>query len=304
MTDLPDLTRSNRPVTASWPAVSSPRAPVAATASAGRPEAGKFAVSGDFIDRMLHAGVGQLTGGVSPASMAGAYWDWAVHLAAAPGKQLALAQQAASKWNRFAAYTLRLHLPQADAEPFIEPLPQDKRFSAPEWQAYPFNLIYQSFLLCQQWWHGATTHVYGVTKQHENAVDFVARQWLDMLSPSNFLLTNPEALQRTFKTGGLNLALGWWNFLEDSARAVESKKPVGADEFKPGHEVATTPGKVIFRNRLIELIQYEPATETAYAEPLLIVPAWIMKYYILDLSPHNSMVRYLVEQGFTVFMIS
>ncbi|HXY58047.1 MAG TPA: alpha/beta fold hydrolase [Methylocystis sp.] len=304
MTDLPELSRATRLPAANRQAASRPLAPVALPAFALKSGSKEFAVSGEFVDRTLHAGLAHLTGGVSPAAMAGAYWDWAIHLAAAPGKRLALAQQAASKWNRFAAYVARCDFRDADAEPFIEPLPQDRRFSAPAWRIYPFNLLYQSFLLNQQWWHAATTHVYGVTKQHENVVEFTARQWLDMFSPSNYLLTNPEVLRRTFETGGLNLVQGWGNFLEDWARRVEGRKPVGADKFRPGREVATTPGKVVFRNRLIELIQYEPKTETARAEPLLIVPAWIMKYYILDLSPHNSLVKHLVDQGFTVFMIS
>ncbi len=120
---------------------------------------------------------------------------------------------------------------------------------------------YESFLLNQQWWHSAATDVGGVTKQHENVVDFVARQLLDMYSPSNFLLTNPQAQKRTLEQGGVNLLRGFQNFLEDLGRAASRGKPVGAEAFKPGENLAVTPGKVIFRNRLIELIQYAPATE-------------------------------------------
>ena len=127
---------------------------------------------------------------------------------------------------------------------------------------------------------------------------------LDMFSPSNFFATNPAALQRTWETGGANLVDGLSNFLEDWERGVRGKPPVGAEAFQVGRNVAITPGKVVYRNRLIELIQYAPTTETVRPEPVLIVPAWIMKYYILDLSPANSLVRYLTEQGFTVFMIS
>ena len=261
------------------------------------------AIRREYFDRLAHSLMGRMGLPISPPALGLAYADWLAHLAVSPGKQAELATKIARKWVRFANYATRLAM-APDFERCIEPLPHDKRFRDEAWTQFPFNLISQSFLLCQQWWHGATTHVSGVTRQHENVVNFVARQWLDMLSPSNFLLTNPEALRRTYKTGGLNLALGWWNFLEDSARAAEGKKPVGADEFRLGLEVATTPGKVVFRNRLIELIQYEPTTGRVYAEPLLIVPAWIMKYYILDLSPQNSLVRYLLEQGFTVFMIS
>ena len=125
-----------------------------------------------------------------------------------------------------------------------------------------------------------------------------------MVSPSNFLPTNPEVLQHTLREGGGNLVRGWQNFVQDWERAISGKKPVGAENFVVGRDVAVTPGKVVYRNRLIELIQYAPATDKVRPEPVLIVPAWIMKYYILDLSPHNSLVKYLTEQGFTVFMIS
>jgi polyhydroxyalkanoate synthase len=135
-------------------------------------------------------------------------------------------------------------------------------------------------------------------------VNFGARQFLDMMSPSNFLPTNPEIIARTRETGGQNLITGAQNFVDDLMRETQGKPPEGAEQFRPGHEVAVTPGQVVYRNELIELIQYSPTTEKVHPEPILIVPAWIMKYYILDLSPDNSMVRYLVGQGHTVFMIS
>jgi polyhydroxyalkanoate synthase len=241
---------------------------------------------------------------LSPAALAGAYWDWAVHLASSPGKQMQLADKATRKAIRFANYTVRCALQDGGASPCIEPLPQDKRFLGEAWRRPPYNLFYQGFLLNQQWWHNATTGVGGVTKQHENVVEFVSRQLLDVFSPSNFLLTNPEAMQCTIQEGGSNLLRGFKNFLEDIERSARGKKPAGADAFKPGVNVAVTPGKVIYRNRLIELIQYTPSTDLVRPEPMLIVPAWIMKYYILDLSPNNSLVKYLTEQGFSVFMIS
>jgi polyhydroxyalkanoate synthase len=133
---------------------------------------------------------------------------------------------------------------------------------------------------------------------------FVAKQLLDIMSPSNFLATNPVIFKRTLEQGGMNLLQGWQNWLEDQGRLIANERPAGTERFQVGKDVAVTPGKVVFRNRLIEVLQYQPTTEQVQAEPILFVPAWIMKYYILDLSPHNSMVKYLVDQGHTVFMIS
>jgi polyhydroxyalkanoate synthase len=240
---------------------------------------------------------------LSPAALAGSYLDWITHLAASPGKQMELAETRLRD-----SASLLAHMWQCacggGTEPCIQPLPQDRRFVDAAWQQWPYNLIHQSFLLQEKWWHDATTTIRGVTKQHENAVEFAARQSLDFFAPSNFLLTNPELQRQTLQQGGANLVRGAKNFLEDWRRTLDGKKPIGTEDFMVGRDVAITPGKVIFRNRLIELIQYAPATEQVRPEPILIVPAWIMKYYILDLSPRNSLVKYLTEQGFTVFMIS
>ena len=143
-----------------------------------------------------------------------------------------------------------------------------------------------------------------MSRRHDDFVSFAARQILDVFSPSNYILTNPEVLRATLEQRGENLVRGTRNFLDDWNRAVLGKKPSGAEQFVVGKNLAVTPGKVVFRNRLVELIQYSPATESVHAEPVLIVPAWIMKYYVLDLSPGNSLVKALVEQGFTVFAIS
>ncbi len=185
-----------------------------------------------------------------------------------------------------------------------KPSPQDRRFAAPEWQEWPFKLYYQSFLFWQEWLNCVTTGVRGMSRHDQQIVNFAARQLLDSFAPTNFPWTNPEVLKASWEQGGGNFFRGMANFLDDSARAILGSKPAGTESFQVGKNVAVTPGKAIFRNRLMELIQYAPATETVQAEPILIVPAWIMKYYILDLSPHNSLVKYLVEQGHTVFMIS
>ena len=257
----------------------------------------------DIIDRSLHAAAARFTLGLSPAALTEAYLDWATHLTFSPGKQLQLVDKAARKALRFSNY-LRCCAERASSEPCIAPLPQDRRFAGTEWQHWPYNALHQAFLLQQQWWHNATTDIRGVTAQHENIVSFVARQLLDVVSPSNWPLTNPEILRVTRDTGGANLVRGYQNFVEDWERAVSGKRPIGAERFVVGRDVAATPGKVVYRNRLIELIQYTPTTAQVRPEPVLIVPAWIMKYYILDLSPKNSLVKYLVDQGFTVFMIS
>jgi poly[(R)-3-hydroxyalkanoate] polymerase subunit PhaC len=280
--------------------------PTKTTPAAGDGERDSYAVTAlsEIGDRSLHAMLSRFTMGLSPAALAQAYFDWATHLSVSPGKQMQLADKAVRKAVRFASYASSSATKGGKEGPCIEPLPQDRRFAADAWQQYPFNLIYQAFLLNQQWWHNATTGVRGVTAKHENMVEFAARQMLDVFAPSNFPATNPEILRRTIEQGGTNFVAGFQNLLEDWERAVSGKRPVGADHFIAGRDVAVTPGKVIYRNRLIELIQYAPATEKVRPEPILIVPAWIMKYYILDLSPENSLVKYLTERGFTVFMIS
>jgi polyhydroxyalkanoate synthase len=232
-----------------------------------------------------------------------AYLDWAVHLANSPGKQGELFERAFSKSLQFGAHIGNL-VAGKEQEPCAHALPQDDRFRGEDWQQMPFALYYQAFLLLEQWWHNAAVGVEGVSEHDEDVMAFSVRQALDVFSPSNFLLTNPEVLKATLAAGGKNLVQGFQNFLEDWERVTLHRPPVGTEKFRVGKEVAITPGKVVYRNRLIELIQYAPTTETTYPEPVLIVPAWIMKYYILDLSPNNSMVKFLVDQGHTVFMIS
>jgi polyhydroxyalkanoate synthase len=255
------------------------------------------------IDRLLHALMGKVTQGISPTSLALAYLDWTMHLAQSPAKWQQLAQKAWNKDLRWLGFATRTTLGMP-AEQCIDPLPQDRRFRGEEWQRWPYNLMQQAFLLNQQWWHNATTGIDGVTKHHEQVVSFVARQLLDLVSPVNFIATNPEVTAATIRENGANLVRGAINLAEDLERRIGGQPPEGSELFRPGVEVAVTAGEVVFRNHLIELIQYAPATPSVHAAPLLIVPAWIMKYYILDLSPHNSLVRYLVEHGHTVFMIS
>ena len=258
----------------------------------------------ETIDRMVNANLARGTGGISPVVLAMAYSDWLMHLGMAPGKQALLNEKAVRKMIRLGLYAFKSGQ-NPGTSPCIEPLRQDHRFDGEGWRQWPYNLIYQSFLLTQQWWYNATTHTRGVNRQNEAIVSFVTRQVLDMFSPSNLPLTNPEILRATMEEGGQNLTRGWANFMADMEKLIAGKRlDEGEEQFVVGRDVAITRGQVVFRNSLIELIQYQPATSQVYAEPVLIVPAWIMKYYILDLSPHNSMIRYLVEKGHTVFTIS
>lgn len=259
------------------------------------------------MDRAAHVAMAHFTLGLSPAALALALMDWWLHFGVSPSKQAELArtvQQASiariGDWMRAMGGTLGL--PLASTDPAVQP--QDRRFADPAWQRYPFNLIAHCFLQQQDWWREATTGVRGVSRHHEQVVAFAARQWLDMLAPTNSPFTNPEVIDATVKSGGMNLVEGAKAWMDDLQRAATGRPPAGSESFIPGKQVAITPGKVVLRNPLIELIQYSPTTPQVWAEPVLIIPAWIMKYYILDLSPHNSLVKYLVDQGHTVFMVS
>ena len=262
-----------------------------------------FAPSWENLDRLLHAFQARFTGGFSPPGTALTRLDWWMHLANAPGRQAALAQKAWFDGLRLASWAGRAMLGSEEPGPF-RPAEHDRRFAHADWQRPPFNLLAQTHLALQEFWDAATCDVRGVSSRHRQQINFMVRQDLDRLAPSNFPWTNPEVIRRTLAEGGANFLRGFGYFLEDLERQLTGKPQAGTEKFRPGREVAVTPGQVVYRNELIELIQYAPATEAVRPEPVLIVPAWIMKYYILDLSPHNSLVRHLVEQGFTVFTIS
>src|SRR3954470_10394278 len=256
-------------------------------------------------DHAFHAMLASLTGGISPVALSLAYIDWASHLATAPQRQMEVVKDAMAGASQLAEAALHVASPDQRPWSLIAPKPQDRRFAAPEWEAPPFNVLAQAFLLGEQWWHDATTGVRGVAPQNEAIVEFSVRQVLDMLAPSNFVATNPEVLNKAFRSGGSNFVFGWQNWCRDVMHVLHPEKPSSEQpDFVIGRTLATSRGKVVFRNDLIELIQYEPTTDKVRPEPILIVPAWIMKYYILDLSPRNSLVKYLTGEGFTVFMIS
>jgi polyhydroxyalkanoate synthase subunit PhaC len=246
------------------------------------------------LDALVHAAEARSTFGLSPVALGLAFLDWATHLANAPFRRLELAQSAIRQLDRL--------LEAAWGGTVIVPAPDDHRFNAARWRDLPFNLVHQSFLLAEEWWVAACSAPAGTARADERIVSFSARQWIDMFSPSNVPWLNPEVIDATINTFGHNLLRGTVNWLDDVREAQGG--PPATSGFVIGENLAATPGKVVLRNELMELIQYAPATPLVYREPILIVPAWIMKYYILDLSPHNSLIRWLVGQGNTVFAIS
>ena len=267
------------------------------------------------LDMALQNHIAKLTGGISPASITLAWMDWAMHIATSPGKQMELTgllQRQAAEWPVFLKQSVAKSVQLGgddDATSGTAVLKSaDSRFADKGWEQWPYNVMSKAFLQTQDFWQHATAGVRGMTEHHEDVVNFMARQLLDVVSPSNSPLLNPEVFAASSASGGKNLVSGLVHFLQDMGLELpyqhDHEHPIDQPSYQPGHDVAITPGKVVFRNHLIELIQYAPQTDKVYAEPLLIVPSWIMKYYILDLSHHNSMVRFLVEQGHTVFMIS
>jgi polyhydroxyalkanoate synthase len=253
------------------------------------------------LDRAARATQARLSAGVSPHSFIEAWADWAQHMSQAPGRQLELIERA--QRNALMLMT-QMAGPKTDAAPPFAPRPFDHRFRHEGWQKPPFHLWQQAFLATQDWWDFATEPLRGLRPENAERTRFMVRQALDVVSPSNFPLLNPEILAATVRSGGRNLTEGAANFAHDALKTVTQTRDPVPEGYRLGQDLACTPGQVVFRNDLFELIQYAPQTKEVRSEPILIVPAWIMKYYILDLSPQNSMVSYLVRQGFTVFVIS
>jgi polyhydroxyalkanoate synthase subunit PhaC len=251
------------------------------------------------LERQLRAQLAAVTGGFAPDDYLQAWWDWYLNLAQEPDKQLTLVQSAFEK----ALDTWQFAARAATGAP-LAPQQRAPGFTDPAWSAWPFNLYAKSYANWTSWLQEAVATRSGGSDRSAARLRFSAQQFLDAASPANFLHTNPELLNKTAAESGQNLVRGLKNWLEDAERALNGRRSSKPSKFEVGKDVAVTPGKVIFRNRLIELLQYSPQTQTVYAEPVLITPAWIMKYYILDLSPRNSLVRYLVEKGHTVFVIS
>jgi polyhydroxyalkanoate synthase len=252
------------------------------------------------VDHKLRQEVARLTRGLSPIDIAAAVMDWAGHMALSPGKVMSLAESVVRNGIELGSINGRAML---RAEEGVEPV-ADRRMQGEGWQRWPFNVLAHGHRLAKDFASEATTGVDGVRHDHEQFVRFLALQLVEAMSPANFPLSNPEFLAATKREKGANLVRGVKNLVDDKRRKLSGEPLQGREDFEVGKDIAITPGKVVYSNRLIEVIQYVPQTDEVAAEPVLIVPAWIMKYYILDLSPRNSLVNYLVAQGKTVFIIS
>ncbi len=276
---------------------------VSDTALASEPDDAISLPSFENWNRVTRATAAHVTQGLSPHAQAAAWFDWASHLARAPGRQAELgiaAAQIATLYTRFIAQAL------TGAKPFLpfHAQPHDRRFQHEAWRKAPLMFWQQAYLAQDRWWCEATREVRGMHPTSAKRVRFMINQALNAAAPSNIPWLNPEVVEATMRENGANLVRGARNLAEDVLARLASEDLPIRDGFEVGKHVAATPGEVVFRNHLMELIQYRPAGDAVVAEPLLIVPAWIMKYYVLDLEAHNSLVRYLVERGFTVFMIS
>jgi polyhydroxyalkanoate synthase len=249
------------------------------------------------LNRSLLAQIAAVTGGLAPDDYLNAWWEWYLNLATHPDRQQTLFRSALEKlcdtWLFFALASSGRPLPPGRPE---------LGFTAQAWNLWPYNTMARAYANWAHWWREALAAA-GSSPNLKRA-GFAGQLLIDAASPLNFLPTNPELLQKTIADSGRNLVRGARYWLEDLRAAVTGQRTRVSRRYVVGKDVAVTPGKVVFRNRLIELLQYAPRTQSVHAEPVLIMPAWIMKYYILDLAPERSLVRYLVEQGHTVFMIS
>lgn len=255
----------------------------------------------DSPERPWRAASARLSGGVSMHSFVTAWAHWASRLAAAPDRQHKLAAQARDSMARLISDAAR---PGTRGEPPFAPKPHDHRFDHPDWQKPPFRMWQQGFLAIEDWWDAATDSLPGLDRQDARRARFMARQMLDVMSPSNCLALNPEIIAASVASGGQNLVRGLQGMTKDLGQVLTQSPDPVPEGFDVGTFLAATPGRVVLRTDLFELIRYAPQTAQVWAEPVLIVPACIMKYYVLDLSARNSLVRDLVAQGFTVFLIS
>jgi polyhydroxyalkanoate synthase len=258
---------------------------------------------GDFASRHAKGGGSMLS---DELGIGKAFMELAAKMLANPYR---LAESQMNLWwrymNLWQSSTLRML--GAPADPVAEPAKTDKRFKHEDWeQHFLFDYVKQGYLITAHWLHDAVANVEGLDDGTRKKVDFFTRQYIDALAPSNFALTNPEVFRETISSGGQNLVRGLHNLLDDIERGNGQLKISMTDTkaFELGVNIATTPGKIVYQNDLMQLIQYEPTTAKAFKRPLLIMPPWINKYYILDLREKNSMVKWAVDQGITTFVMS
>ena len=255
----------------------------------------------DWLNRQSHE-----TPELDPFNIGHAFMEMTTQLMRDPAKlvqaQIGFWQDYMTLWQNTARRMWGMN-----SDPVIQADPKDKRFKDDAWKENEvFDFIKQSYLLSARYVNDVVSHVDGLDTKTAQKVDFYSRQFVDAMSPSNFLMTNPEVLRKTVETGGENLLRGLNNLLSDleRGRGKLTVKMTDTDAFKMGENIAISPGKVVYQNDLMQLIQYSPTTDTVLKRPLLIGPPWINKFYILDLRPRNSLVRWAVSQGHTVFMIS
>jgi polyhydroxyalkanoate synthase len=258
---------------------------------------------GDFAARQDLAGRNPFA---DELGLGKAFMELAANMLANPAR---LAEQHVALWQQYANLwqSSVLRAWGAPVAPVAEPAQGDKRFRHEGWQDHLlFDYIKQSYLIAARWLHENVASVEGLDEHTKRKVDFFTRQYIDALAPSNFALTNPEVFKETVASGGQNLVRGLHNLLDDIERGNGQLRisMTDAKAFELGVNIGTTPGKVVFRNALIELIQYEPTTPKVFERPLLVVPPWINKFYILDLREKNSFLRWAVSQGHTTFVIS
>src|SRR6185437_5267138 len=266
----------------------------------GESGAGGGASSGASPGAPMGIGMGD------PLNIGTAFFEMTARMMADPAK---LVQAQISLWNDYMTLWQRTaqRFLGGEAEPVVETPKGDRRFKDSAWNDNTlFDFIKQSYLLTARWMQSTVKDVEGLDDKTARKVDFYTRQFVDAMAPSNFLMTNPEVLKATLDSGGENLVKGLANLLDDLERGKGrlAIKMTDMDAFRIGENIAVTPGKIVYQNDLLQLIQYQPTTETVKRRPLLIIPPWINKFYILDLRPDNSFIRWAVGQGHTVFVVS
>ncbi|MEK0083373.1 PHA/PHB synthase family protein [Benzoatithermus flavus] len=261
----------------------------------------------DFLVRQKDIDVaGSAVPGVDGSRIGGTFLEMCTRLMSNPHE---LVQAQFQLWQDYVRlwHTTAQRMMGVEVEPVIVPDRADRRFKDAAWNENAlFDFIKQSYLLTSKYLMQVAAKKDGLNDKTQQKIEFYTRQFVEMMAPSNFVVTNPEVLRATLETRGENLLRGLKNMLEDLERGKGrlAIRMTDLDAFEVGKNIATTPGKVVFQTDLMQLIQYAPATEQVHKRPLVIVPPWINKFYILDLQPKNSFIKYCVDQGFTVFVLS